>query len=124
MSLKGYLGGASAMLGASKIALTYGSHEAETSSVAKTRNRTLGLGGTVPLAASVDLILAHYQVRRARTAAVDDGFNRTVAFLEYKFSKRTRAYAELDQTRWKNGYQGAGFKSSASGVSAGVVHNF
>lgn len=123
LSLKGYLGGASAMLGTS-IALTYGSHEAETSSVAKTRNRTLGLGGTVPLAASVDLILAHYQVKRTRMAAVDDGFNRTVAFLEYKFSKRTRVYAELDQTRWKNGYQGAGFKSSASGVSAGVVHSF
>lgn len=124
LSLKGYLGGASAMIGGNKIALTYGSHEAETSATAKTRNRTLGVGGTVPLGASVDLILAHYQVKRTRTAAVDDGFNRSVAFLEYKFSKRTRAYAELDHTRWKNGYQGASFKSSASGVSAGVVHSF
>jgi len=124
LSLKGYLGGASAMLGNNKIALTYGSHEAETSVTAKTRNRTLGLGGTVPLGASVDLVLAHYQVKRTRTAAAEDGFNRTVAFLEYKLSKRTRAYAELDQTRWKNGYQGAGFKSTASGVSAGVVHTF
>jgi predicted porin len=124
LSLKGYLGGASAMLGNNKIALTYGSHEAETSATAKTRNRTLGLGGTVPLGASVDLILAHYQVKRTRTAAVEDGFNRTVAFLEYKLSKRTRAYAELDQTRWKNDYQGVGFKSSASGISAGVVHSF
>lgn len=124
LSLKGYLGGASAMVGNSKLSVTYGSHEAETTATARTRNRTLGLGGTVPMNAHWDLILAHYQVKRARTAAVDDGFNRTVAFVEYKLSKRTRAYAELDQTRWKNGYQGAGFKSSASGVSAGVVHSF
>lgn len=124
LTLKGYLGGASAMVGNSKLSVTYGSHEAETTATARTRNRTLGLGGTVPLNAHWDLVLAHYQVKRARTAAVGDGFNRSVGFLEYKLSKRTRLYAEVDHTRWKNGYQGAAFKSSASGVSAGVVHSF
>jgi predicted porin len=98
--------------------------DTDASATANTRKRTLGMGGTVPLGASVDLILAHYQVKRARTTAVEDDFNRSVAFLEYTFSKRTRAYAELDQTHWKNGYQGAGFKSSASGASARVVNSF
>lgn len=124
LTLKGYLGGVSALLGGSKLSLTYGSHEAETSSTAKTRNRTLGLGATVPLSGEIDLVLAAYQVKRTRTAAVDDGFNRMVSFLEYKLSKRTKLYAELDYTRWKNAYQGAGFKDTASGLSLGILHTF
>ncbi len=124
LSLKGYFGGVSAMLGSSKVSLTYGSHDAETTATAKTRNRTLGLGGTIPLSANIDLILSHYQVKRTRTALVGDGFNRTIAFLEYKLSKRSKVYAELDQTGWKNNYQGVGLKSSATGVSLGVMHTF
>ena len=124
LELKGYLGGVAAKLGSSKLSLTYGSHEAETSATAKTRNRTLGLGGTVPLTDSLDLVLAHYRVNRTRTANVSDGFNRTLAFLEYKLSKRTRWYAELDQTHWKSGYQAATVKSTASGISTGLVHTF
>ena len=107
-----------------KLSVTYGSHEAETTITNKTRNSTLGLGATVPLNTNIDLILTHYQVKRSRTALTGDGFNRSVAFLEYKLSKRTKLYAELDQTSWKNGYQGAGFKGSASGFSMGVSHTF
>jgi predicted porin len=103
---------------------TYGSHEAETTITAKTRNNTLGMGANLAPNANIDLIVTHYRVKRTRTALVEDGFNRTLAFLEYKLSKRTRLYAELDQTRWKNGYQGVGFKSSASGISTGIVHTF
>ena len=124
LNLKAYFGGVSGMLGSSKLSLTYGSHEAETTVTAKTRNRTLGLGGTIPLNPDIDLILTHYQVKRTRTALVDDGFNRTLAFLEYKLSKRSKVYAELDRTGWKNDYQGVGLKSSATGVSLGVMHTF
>lgn len=124
LTLKGYVGGVSGKLGSSKISLTYGSHEGETSVTAKTRNTTLGLGGTFPLSGSVDLIVAHYRVNRTRTANVDDGFNRNVAFLEYKLSKRTRLYAELDQTNWKDGYQGVGLPGTGSGASLGMVHSF
>lgn len=124
LTLTGYLGGVGAKLGTTKLALSYGSHTAETSVTAKTRNRTLGLGGTIPLTGEIDLVLAAYQVKRTRTAAVDDGFNRFVSFLEYKLSKRTKLYGELDQTRWKNDYQGAGFKDTASGLSLGILHTF
>lgn len=124
LQLKGYVGGVSAAVGAGKVSLSYGDQEAETTATAKTRNKTLGLGGTLPLSANMDLILAHYRVNRTRTANVDDGFNRTVAFLEYKLSKRSLVYAELDQTSWKNGYQGAGLKGSATGVSFGIKHTF
>ncbi len=124
LNLRGYLGGVSAMLGTSKLSLTYGSHEAETSATAKTKNSTLGLGATVPVSPNLDLVVAHYRVNRTRTTKVDDGFNRTFAFLEYKLSKRSRLYAELDQTSWKDGYQATGLPSSATGMSVGVVHSF
>jgi predicted porin len=124
LTLKGYLGGVGATLGTTKLNLSYGSHEAETTTTTKTRNRTLGLGGTVPLTGEMDLILTAYQVKRTRTAAVDDGFNRMVSFLEYKLSKRTKLYAELDYTKWKNAYQGANLKNTASGLSLGIVHTF
>lgn len=124
LALKAYIGGASTTIGTARLALTYASHEAETTLTAKTKNRTIGFGGTLPLSPSIDLVAAHYQVKRTRTALVDDGFNRTIAFLEYKLSKRSRLYAELDHTRWKNNYQGAGLKGSGSGVSLGVMHTF
>lgn len=124
LTLKGYVGGVSGKLGNSKLSLTYGSHEAQTSLTAKTNNTTLGLGGTVPLTERLDLILTHYIVNRTRTAKADDGFNRSVAFLEYKLSKRTRLYTELDHTNWKDGYQAAGLPGTASGLSLGMVHSF
>lgn len=124
LRLKGYVGGVSGKLGNNKLSLTYGRHEGEASTTAKTRNTTLGLGGTVPLGSSVDLVLSHYIVKRTRTAKLADGFNRSVAFLEYKLSKRTRLYAELDYTKWKDGYLAAGLPGSSKGISLGVVHSF
>lgn len=125
LQLKAYVAGISGKLGSTKVSLTYGRHEAETTLTAKTRNTTLGLGGTLPLSSSVDLILAHYRVNRTRTTTlVDDGYNRTVAFLEYKLSKRTKLYAELDQTRWQTGYVAATLPGTATGLALGLVHNF
>lgn len=124
LTLKGYVGGVGAMLGSSKLSITYGSHEAQTTATATTRNKTFGFGGVMPLSENLDLVAAYYRVDRRRTGAVDDGFNRLIAFLEYKLSRRTLAYIELDHTSWKNGYHGAGFKSSGAGASAGIKHVF
>lgn len=124
LQLKAYVGGISGKLGNNKLSLTYGSNEAEVSGTSKTSQTTLGFGGTVPLSSSIDLILAHYRVERARTAKADDGYNRTVAFLEYKLSKRTKLYAELDRTNWQTGFVAAGLPGSASGLSLGLLHTF
>lgn len=124
LPLKANFGGISGKLGNSKLSLTYGNNEAEVSSTAKTKQTTLGFGGTVPLSGSIDLILAHYRVDRTRTAKTDDGYNRTVAFLEYKLSKRTKLYAELDRTNWQTGFVTAGLPGSASGLSLGLLHTF
>ncbi|MEO5797658.1 MAG: porin [Rhodoferax sp.] len=124
LQLKAYLGGISAKLGSGKLSLTYGSSQADTSTTAKTRNKTLGLGGSLPLGESLDLVLAHYRVSRSRTTLADDGFHRSMAFLEYKLSKRSRVYAELDRTHWKTGYQATTAKRNATGISGGLVHTF
>lgn len=124
LQLDGYFAGISGKLGQNKLSLTYGSNEAEVTSTAKTRQTTLGLGGTVPLTANLDLVLAHYRVNRARTAKVDDGYNRMVAFLEYKLSQSSKLYGELDQTHWQTGFVAAGLPSSATGISLGIAHNF
>ena len=72
----------------------------------------------------MDLTAAYYKVDRSRTGAADDGYGRLVAFAEYKLSRRTKVYAELDNTRWRNGFQGAANKATATGISGGVVHTF
>jgi predicted porin len=63
-------------------------------------------------------------VDRERTGQGDDGFQRLIGFVDYQLSKRTSLFLELDTTKWKNGYQGAGNKTRASGISLGITHNF
>jgi len=72
----------------------------------------------------VDVLAGYYKVDRSRTAQADDGFNRLLAFVEYKFSRRSKVFVELDITRWKGNYLGAGNKSTSNGVSVGVTHSF
>jgi predicted porin len=124
LTLNGYLGGVSVPIGNHKLSATYGSHEAETTATARTRNTTLSLGGTLALTNSIDLVLGHYRIERTRTALANDGYNRTIAVLEQKLSRRTRIYGELDLTNWNNNYQGAANNSNATGLSVGILHTF
>ncbi len=124
LKLNAYFGGVKAKVGNNTLALSYAKSDAKTTATATTTNKVLGLGATVPLASNIDLVLAHYRVNRARTGNTDDGYNRTFAFVEYKFSARSMAYLEIDQTGWKNNYQGVGNKSSATGLSFGLKQTF
>jgi predicted porin len=63
-------------------------------------------------------------MNRQRTGLQADGYTRAVAFAEYKLSRRTKLYAELDRTQWRAGYQGAANKDRATGITAGVLHTF
>jgi predicted porin len=124
LQLKAYVGGVSGKIGNNKLSFTYAGNKAEVSGTSEVRYTTWGLGGTVPITSNMDLILAHYKVSRERTAKVKDGYNRTVAFVEYKLSKRTKLYAELDHTGWQSGFVAAALPQSAHGASLGMVHNF
>lgn len=124
LNLNGYVGGVALPIGAGSLKLTYSGHTADTTATAKTRNQVLGLGGTWPLTPQVDLVVGHYRVNRARTGSADDGYHRTIAFLEYKLSTRSLVYLEADTTRWKRDYLGAGLDRNSTGFSAGMKHSF
>lgn len=124
LDLKAYLAGLSGNLGKGKLFVTYGVNEAQTSATAVTENSTLGLGAQFPVSSQLSLVAAYYKVDRSRTGSADDGFNRMVAFAEYALSKRSLVYLEADRTNWKNNYQGASNKPSATGFAAGIKHNF
>lgn len=98
--------------------------EAETAVGKHTVQRVLSAGTTWSVTPLFDLTAAYYKVDRSRTGATNDGYGRLVAFAEYKLSRRTKVYAELDNTHWRNGFQGAANKAHATGISAGVVHSF
>ena len=49
---------------------------------------------------------------------------RALLFAEYKLSRRSKLYAELDRTRWSGGFQGGQNKDVATGVTAGLMHSF
>jgi predicted porin len=120
-----------ANLGASWLALpalrvmaNAGYNRGETSATAVTRNRLMSAGVNYAVTPAVDVLAGYYKVDRSRTAQADDGFNRLLAFVEYKFSRRSRVFLELDTTHWKGNYLGAGNKSTSNGVSLGITHSF
>ncbi|MDB5929983.1 MAG: putative transrane outer rane porin signal peptide protein [Polaromonas sp.] len=120
-----------ANLGASWLALpalrvmaNAGYNRGETSATAVTRNRLLSAGVNYAVTPAVDVLAGYYKVNHSRTAQADDGFNRLLAFAEYKFSRRSRVFLELDKTHWKGNYLGASNKSTSNGVSLGITHTF
>lgn len=123
-TLDGATLGASYQWGSLRLAANAGRSKAETAAGRFTEQRMLSAGGTWAATPWVDITAAYYKVDRSRTGAADDGYGRLVAFAEYKLSRRTKLYAELDNTRWRNGFQGAANKPTATGISAGVVHSF
>ncbi len=123
-SLEGTTLGAAYKWDTVRLAANAGRSKAETAAGKYTVQRVISAGATWSVAPMVDLTAAYYKVDRSRTGAADDGYGRLVTFAEYKLSRRTKVYAELDNTRWRHGFQGAANQASATGVSAGVVHHF
>lgn len=116
--------GAAYQWGAWRLSANAGRSKAETATGKFTVQRVLSAGATWAATSQVDLVATYYKVDRSRTGLADDGYGRWVGFAEYKLSRRTKLYAELDRTQWRRGYQGAANKASATGISAGLMHTF
>ncbi|MES2184563.1 MAG: porin [Pseudomonadota bacterium] len=123
-ALDGYALGATYRVGPVRLAAGAGRNVADTSATAKTTQRVYSVGATWAVTAVVDLTTAYYKVDRSRTAAASDGYGRLITFGEYKLSKRSKLFAEIDVTNWRNGYQGKGIGSRATGFTVGISHNF
>ncbi len=116
--------GAAYQFGSLRLAANTGRNRAETSATAATVQRVHSVGATWSATPVLDLTAALYRLDRQRTNRQDDGYTRAILFAEYKLSRRTRLYAELDRTRWRDGYQGAANKPDATGITTGVLHHF
>jgi len=116
--------GAAYRFGSVRVAANTGRNKGETSATARTVQQVHSLGATWSATASFDLTAALYRLNRQRSGLQDDGYTRAFLFAEYKLSRRSKLYAELDRTNWRNGYQGAANKSAATGITAGMVHTF
>src|SRR6218665_13917 len=107
-----------------RLAANAGRNEAQTAAGTHTRQRVLSSGVIWTAQPALNLGLTYYHAGRSRTGAHKDGYGRWVTFAEYKLSRRTQLYAELDSTRWRDGYQGAANPATATAIAAGVVHRF
>lgn len=120
----GNIGASWKVLPALRVMANAGYNKGATSATAESTNRILAAGVNYAVTPAIDLIAGYYKVDRSRTALADDGFQRVLAFLEYKLSRRSKVYLEFDTTRWKGDYLGTGNKSTSNGVSLGVTHAF
>ncbi|MDN3920295.1 porin [Roseateles violae] len=122
--LDAYIAGAAYSFSWGQIRGSYAGSKADLTATTTAEYRTASLGVTAPLPGGLELTLSAYDVERKRSAQKDDGFLRGIAFLDYPLSRRTMVYAEFDHTRWRDGYQGAGNRDKATGLTLGVSHNF
>ncbi|WP_159916998.1 porin [Pantoea sp. 18069] len=107
-----------------RLMLNYGRNQGDTSTTTQTTNKVLSFGANYAFNSQWSLNGGYYKVDRERTGLNKDGFTRLIGFVDYSLSRRTKLYLEMDTTKWKGNYQGAGNKQRASGVSVGVTHSF
>lgn len=125
LDLDGATLGAAYQWGPVRLAANFGRSEGFTTVTARTIQKVASAGATWSVTPAVDLTAAYYRLERTRsTTTVNDGYARAFLFAEYKLSRRTRLYAEADFTDWKQGYQGAGNRSTGRGATLGVMHTF
>lgn len=122
--LDGYVLGTAYRTGNWRLAASAAYNRADTTATTRTTQRVYSAGATWSATATVDLTAAAYDLRRDRTGLVDDGYLRLFAFGEYKLSKRSKLFAEVDTTRWRRGFQGAGNRARATGFTVGMGHTF
>jgi predicted porin len=112
------------VLSSLRLMANMGYNRGATSATTESTNRITVGGVNYAVTPAVDLLAGYYKVSRERAALPDDGFKRLLAFVEYKFSRRSKVYLELDSTRWDGNYLGTGNKATSNGVSLGVTHAF
>jgi predicted porin len=124
LSLQASTLGAAYQWGSVRLAVHTARHQGDTTATARTVQRVHSAGATWSVTDAVDLTAAVYRLNRERSSAQADGYTRAMLFAEYKLSRRTKLYAELDRTQWRAGYQGVVNPDRATGITAGVLHTF
>jgi predicted porin len=111
-----------------QVSANFGSNTADNTTSTQIKTDTYSVGSTYAASTAVDLTLGYYNVKRSWTNDVKPNatIDRVIGFAEYKFSKATLAYLELDYNKWggdETQFQG-GVKNKAttSGFTIGINH--
>jgi len=130
LKLTAYTIGGRYTVGDWQIAANYGSNTADRSATTQIKTDIYSVGGTYSITPALDLTLGYYTVNRSWTADTkpDATIDRVIGFAEYKLSKGSLVFLELDRNKWGGDVSqfqgGAANKSSSNGLTLGVDHTF
>jgi predicted porin len=130
LKLTAYTVGGRYSINAWQFAANYGSNTADRTNTTQIKTDIYSIGSTYSATAALDLTLGYYNVNRTWTAQAkpDATINRVIGFAEYKFSRRSLVFLELDHNKWGGDptqFQGSALNKQAStGLTLGVDHRF
>jgi len=120
--------GAAAKAGAWQFKANAARNVADTGPAKTVVQRVLSAGMSRQAARDVLVTTALYNVRRAATGFVDDGFDRAFLFIEKMLAPRTTAYAEADYTVWRGDAAGKTAPRTndrhGTGLTLGLMQKF
>ena len=126
LKLTAYTAGGRLTLGDWQFAANYGSNRADNTVTTNINTDIYSLGTTYAATAAIDLTLGVYRVARdwSAHAKPDADIHRVIGFGEYKFSKNTLAYLELDWNRFGGDVTqfqgGAANRARTTGMTIGL----
>ena len=126
LNLTAFTAGGRLSLGEWQIAGNFGSNRAENTATTNIHTNIYSLGTTYSATPAIDLTLGYYLVTRqwSANAKSDADIHRVIGFAEYKFSKKTLAYLELDWNRFSGDVTqfqgGAANYARTTGITIGL----
>ena len=130
LKLTAYTAGGRYTTGDWQFAANYGSNTADVTATVQIKTAIYAAGTTYSIAPAIDLSLGYYKVKRSWSENVkpEASINRLIGFVEYKFSRRTLAFLELDHNQWGGDagqfQNGAANKTTSAGMTLGLDHRF
>jgi predicted porin len=113
-----------------QIRVSYGSNTADRTTTTKIKTDIYAIGTTYSATPALDLTLGYYKVNRTWSADIkpNAAIDRVIGFAEYKLSKRSLVFLEIDRNRWggdSTQFQGNALnKPTTTGLTLGVDHRF
>lgn len=130
LKLTAYTVGGRYTLGDWQFAGNFGSNTVDRAATIQIKTDIYSLGTTYAATPKLGLTLGYYNVKRTWTdnAKPKAKIDRVIGFTEYKLSKRSLVFLELDRNKWGGDatqFQGsAANKSIANGLTLGIDHTF
>lgn len=128
LKLKAYTLGGRLTEGDWQVSANFGSNTADNTVAVQIKTDIYSVGTTYAASSAVDLTVGYYNLKRSWTNDVKPNatIDRIIGFAEYKFSRNTLVYLELDYNKWGGDvtqFQDAAVnKSTSIGLAVGLNH--